>query len=62
MFAKMDLDDSGSVDADELGLILKSLGEVVPPARLKALVREVKYLSIQRIRCAHHSKCSVNTS
>lgn len=38
----MDLDDSGSIDADELGLILKSFGEAVPPARLKSLIREVR--------------------
>lgn len=41
-FAKMDLDNSGSIDADELGLILKSFGEAVPPARLKGLIREVR--------------------
>lgn len=40
----MDLNDSGSVDVDELGMILKSLGEAVPPSRLKALVREVNRL------------------
>lgn len=37
----MDLDGNGSIDADELGLILKSFGEAVPPGRLKALIREV---------------------
>lgn len=47
----MDLDDSGFIDTDELGLILKSLGEVVPPGRLKALVREVNYLLAQRVQC-----------
>lgn len=41
-FAKMDLDDNGSIDADELGLILKSFGEAVPRGRLKALISEVK--------------------
>lgn len=38
----MDLDGNGSIDADELGLILKSFGEAVPASRLKALIREVR--------------------
>lgn len=37
----MDLDGNGSIDAEELGLVLKSFGEAVPPGRLKALIREV---------------------
>ncbi|CAB1120701.1 unnamed protein product [Ectocarpus sp. CCAP 1310/34] len=41
-FAKMDLDGNGTIDADELGLVLKSFGEAVPPGRLKALIREVQ--------------------
>eukprot|EP00752_Nemacystus_decipiens_P005143 g4667.t1 len=40
-FRRMDLDGNGSIDADELGLVLKSFGEAVPPGRLKALIREV---------------------
>lgn len=40
----MDLDGNGSIDADELGLVLKSFGEAVPPGRLKALIREVGLL------------------
>ncbi|CAM9401410.1 unnamed protein product, partial [Laminaria digitata] len=39
----MDLDDNGSIDADELGLILKSFGEAVPRGRLRALIREVDH-------------------
>ncbi|CAM9256660.1 unnamed protein product [Scytosiphon promiscuus] len=42
-FAKMDLDGNGSIDAEELGLVLKSFGEAVPPGRLKALIREVDH-------------------
>ncbi|CAM9115568.1 unnamed protein product [Hapterophycus canaliculatus] len=42
-FAKMDLDGNGSIDADELALVLKSFGEAVPPGRLKALIREVDH-------------------
>lgn len=41
-FAKMDLDNSGSIDADELGWILKSFGEAVPLSRVNALIREVQ--------------------
>lgn len=37
----MDLDGNGCIDADELGLVLNSFGEAVPPGRLKALIREV---------------------
>lgn len=37
----MDLDGNGSIDAVELGLVLKSFGEAVPAGRLKALIREV---------------------
>ncbi|CAM9191761.1 unnamed protein product, partial [Ectocarpus sp. 6 AP-2014] len=42
-FAKMDLDGNGTIDADELGLVLESFGEAVPPGRLKALIREVDH-------------------
>lgn len=41
-FDRMDLDSNGSIDADELGLILKSFGEAVPASRVKALMREVR--------------------
>lgn len=49
-FAKMDLDDSGSIDADELGLILKSFGEAVPPSRVQALIREVRKLTKRDVK------------
>lgn len=38
----MDLDDNGTIGVDELRLILESFGEVVPPARLKRLIGEVR--------------------
>lgn len=43
-FGRMDLDGNGFIDADELGLVLKSFGEAVPAGRLKALIREVRLL------------------
>ncbi|CAM9340887.1 unnamed protein product, partial [Discosporangium mesarthrocarpum] len=42
-FNKMDLDGSGTIDANELALILKSYGEAVPKSRLKALFNEVDH-------------------
>lgn len=52
-FAKMDLDGNGMIDAEELGIILKSFGEAVPPGRLKAFMREVQNKKSRFIHLRH---------
>ena len=55
MFFALDVDSSGSIDADELGVMLRSLGQNPSEAELKALIVRCRHdLTTCPIPCDNH--------